>query len=253
MAGTASPWWDVWCQVAVMTLPLSAGCPGLGQSVLSGAESLQESVLKRKTGNLLQNPSMISQCLVPCQSETVLWDKLTLWNSLIFSGMHSSTAAARRSTNSPSAWGFSFLAIISLTTTKLACVTLSWSTRGSDKTACWPIHTHLSFQCIQFCMFHAIMTLKVCVFITAEASPQTGHTDLPFTFTKKNSFVYLSLKEQHSSPTFLFLLAISRFSQRESPLVVVTCQSLRTGHDDSYADVVFSDLGHGPERQTPAH
>ena len=55
-----------------MMLPLSAGCPGLGQSVLSGAESLQESVLKRKTGNLLQNPSMISQCLVPCQSETVL-------------------------------------------------------------------------------------------------------------------------------------------------------------------------------------
>ena len=139
MAGTASPWWDVWCQVAVMMLPLSAGCPGLGQSVLSGAESLQESVLKRKTGNLLQNPSMISQCLVPCQSETVLWDKLTLWNSSIFSGMRSSTAAARRSTNSPSAWGFSFLAISSLTTMKLACVTLSWSARGLDKTA-WQLY-----------------------------------------------------------------------------------------------------------------
>ena len=80
----------------------------------------------------MQNPSMISQCLVPCQSETVLWDWLTLWNSSIFSGVRSST-------NSPSAWGFGVLAISSLTMTKLACVTLSWSAHGLDKTACWPI------------------------------------------------------------------------------------------------------------------
>ena len=134
---------------------------------------------------------------------------------------------------------------------KLACVTLSWSARSLDKTACWPIklrgnfiHVHSSFQCIQFCMFHAIMTLKVWVSITAEVSPQTRHKDLPFTFTKKNSFVYLSLKERNSAPTF-----------HESPLVVVTCQSLRTRRDettrdDRYAEVVFNDLGHGPERQT---
>ena len=45
MAGTASPWWDVWCQVAVMMMLLSASFPGLGKSILNGAESLQESVL----------------------------------------------------------------------------------------------------------------------------------------------------------------------------------------------------------------
>ena len=73
--------------------------------------------------------------------------------------------------------------------------------------------------------------------------------DRPCTFTKRNLFIYLTFKERHSAPTFLFLLAIF-FSQCESPLIV-TCQSLRTLRDDSYADVVFNDLGHGPEKQTP--
>ena len=150
-------------------------------------------------------------------------------------------SGVRSSTNSPSAWGFSFLAIISLTAMKLACVTLSWSARGLDKTACWPIKLgewqfiqgHLSFQRIQLCMFRAMMTLKVWVFITAKACPQTRHTDLPFTVTKKNSVVYLSLEERHSAPTFLFLLAISRFSKHSSRCCHLSVTEDMTRWDDT--------------------
>ena len=141
--------------------------------------------------------------------------------------------------------------------TKLACITLSWSAHGLDKTACWPIKLgewQLYPRALVFST-HPVFSSQGLSFHYCRSVPQTRHTDLPFTFTKKNSFVYLSLKLRHSAPTFLFLLAISRFSQCESPLVVVTCQSLRTQHDemtcdDSYADVVFNNR-HGLETQTP--
>ena len=197
-----------------------------GSVSLERAESLQESVLKRKTGNLLQNPSMISQCLVPCQSETVLRDKLTLWNSLIFSGASSSTAASRHSTNSPSAWGFSFLAISLLTTTKLACVTLSWSACGLDKTACWPIRLGESqcYPCALVLSTHAVMHVwryndaQSLSFHYCQSVPTNQAQGLAFPFHKEE-FIRLFILERatlQTAPTFFFLLALSRFSQRVS-------------------------------------
>ena len=76
-----------------MTMLPSAGCPGYGQSVLSGADSLQESVLKRKGKKWKSFAVSFGDFWMSCamsviRSETVLRDKLTLWNSLIFFSWH---------------------------------------------------------------------------------------------------------------------------------------------------------------------
>ncbi len=54
--------------MAVMTMLLAAGFPSLGQSVLSGIESLQESVLKR-TAHSSRSPQTEMQTSVHVSSE----------------------------------------------------------------------------------------------------------------------------------------------------------------------------------------
>ena len=146
-------------------------------------------------------------------------------------------------TNSPWAWGFSFLAISLLTTIKLACVTLSWSARGLDKTACRPIKlgewqlypralvlsTHLVLHVSRYNDAQRL-SFRYC-----RSVPTNQAQGLAFHFHKEELIHLFILKRAtlRTAPTFLFLLAIFRFNQRESPLVVVTCQSLRTRRDDT--------------------
>ena len=117
---------------------------------------------------------------------------------------------------------------------KLACVTLSWSARGLDKTSCWPIKLGDWQLYAQGLSFHHCRSVR-----TNQEHGLSFHSH-------KEEFIRLFIPER-ATPTFLFSLAISRFSQRDSPLVV-TCQSPRTRRDDGYADVVFTDLGRGPEK-----
>ena len=130
MARTASPWWDVWCQVAVMTMLLWAG---------------------------FADDVSVSSVMRVIRSEMVFRDKLTLWNSFIFfwcEQLHSGNEALHKFTLSMRF--HSFLAISSLTTTKLACIPLSWSTWGLDKTGCWPIklHRRAATSSTRTCPFH---------------------------------------------------------------------------------------------------
>lgn len=68
-------------------------------------------------------------------------DKQTPWNNWTLSGVSTSAGATRHSfTNSPTEWGFSLLAISSLTT-KLACIILYLSECGLVKATLLSIQT----------------------------------------------------------------------------------------------------------------
>ena len=201
-----------------MTMLLSAGCPGLGQSWVE--PSLCKSQFwkeKLEISRRILQWFLDVLCHVSLRrfSETN-WHFGTAWFFLAWA------APQRHSTNSPWAWGFSFLAISSLTTTKLACITLSWSARGLDKTACWPIKLRVATLSTCTCPFNA--SSFACTRYNDAQSlsfhyfsvPTDQAQSLAFHFTKKNSFVHLSLKGWHCGLHQLF------FSYSPSPVLANT-------------------------------
>ena len=136
--------------------------------------------------------------------------------------MSSSTATTRHHfTNSPSAWGYGFSAISSLTT-KLACVTLSWSACSLDKTACLPLivgerqlyTARWSFQGIEFSIFGTVRTLKVYLFHYGQHVPTNLAHGLSFHFYKEKCISPFVQERATLCISFSYLVAVFCFSQR---------------------------------------